>query len=133
MAAPSIGGSRQSGSGSAFATGLRKDGKHDNKQLYMHIIVYTGCPKNVTFRMLLEPQCTLSITSSQHISQPGLGEPVSGNHFCWSFPTKTKQDQALPSLCPWEKLAPQHSILVRTFELLKVTFFLGHPVKGSKI
>ena len=31
-----------------------------------HCIVYRGCPKKRTFRMLLEPQCTGSITTSRH-------------------------------------------------------------------
>ena len=34
--------------------------------LYVHIIVYTGVPKKRAFRMLLEPRCTGSITSSRH-------------------------------------------------------------------
>ena len=34
--------------------------------LYVHIIVCTGVPKKRTFRMLLEPRCTGSITSSRH-------------------------------------------------------------------
>ena len=41
-----------------------------------------GCPKKVTFRILLEPQCNCSITRSRHPSQPYLDEPASGSFFC---------------------------------------------------
>ena len=40
-----------------------------------------GVPKKVTFKMLLEPGCTRSITSSGHPFQPDLDEPMSGNDF----------------------------------------------------
>ena len=45
----------------------------------------TGCPKKLTFRMLLEPRCTRSITSSQHLVQPDFDEPVSGICFSGRF------------------------------------------------
>ena len=50
----------------------------------------TGCPPSKsTFRMLLEPQCTGSITFCRH--------PCVWRLIFWSFLTKTKQDQAPPS------------------------------------
>ena len=54
-----------------------------------------GVPKKVTFKMLLEPGCTRSITSSGHPFQPDLDEPMSGNYF---FLLKLiKQNRALLS------------------------------------
>ena len=58
-------------------------------------LTYMGCPNIVTF-MLLEPQCTSSITSSQHPSQSYLEELVSGplrllwllkHQQCWKWET----------------------------------------------
>ena len=45
----------------------------------------TGCPQKLTFRMLLEPRCTRSITSSRHLVQPDFDEPVSGICFSGRF------------------------------------------------
>ena len=45
----------------------------------------SGCPKKLTFRMLLEERCTRSITSSQHLVQPDFDEPVSGIFFSGRF------------------------------------------------
>ena len=55
--------------------------------------------KKVTFRMLLEPRYTRSITSSLRPSHPDLDELVSANYFFWSL--LTKQDQALQSHVHW--------------------------------
>ena len=46
----------------------------------------TGCPKKKgTFRMLLEPRCTCSITSSWHPSHPDSDELLSANDFFGRF------------------------------------------------
>ena len=41
----------------------------------------TGYPKKVTYRILLEPQCNHSITSTYRLFQPDLEELVLGNYF----------------------------------------------------
>ena len=90
----------------------------------------TGCPKKVTFRMLLEPQFIRSITSSRHPSQSDLDQPLSENDFFWWFLTKTKTDQALSSHIHG-KIWPCSTQFWLGFlgfsSILKVTF-LGHPV-----
>ena len=47
--------------------------------------VTTGCPEKSYIQKLLDPECTRSITSSRHPSQPDLDEPVSGNYFFGRF------------------------------------------------
>ena len=74
----------------------------------------TGCPKKVTFRMLLEPRCTRSITSCPHTS---LRRACVRKLSFWSFLTKTKHDQGLPSKedgkfgpAFWKSLFSGHSV-----------------------
>ena len=61
-----------------------------------------GVPKKRTFRMLLEPHCTDSITSSRHLLCLEIN---------FSFLTKAKHDQAFPSHVHGKNLARQDSIL----------------------
>ena len=59
----------------------------------------TGCPQKKLpwecFWSHGEP--AQSPASGRHPAQPDLDEPVSGNYYFWSFLTKIKQDQVLPS------------------------------------
>ena len=61
--------------------------------------VTTGCPKKSYIQKLLDPECTRSITSSRHPSQPDLDEPVSGNYFFGRFLlrlSRIKRFQVMP-------------------------------------
>ena len=61
--------------------------------------VTAGCSKKSFFQKLLEPECTLSITSSWHPSQPDLDKPVSGKYFFGHFLlrlSRIKRFQVMP-------------------------------------
>ena len=57
----------------------------DGPGVYLRGDSVQGIPKKLTFRMLLEPRCTRSITSSRHLVQPDFDEPVSGICFSGRF------------------------------------------------
>ena len=78
--------------------------------------------KSVTFRMLLEPRCTNSITSSRLI-QTWMSLCLE-NIFC-----RFLLRQSRTKSCPWEHLAPLHSVLVKNFGLQQhyESHFFGTP------
>ena len=78
-------------------------------------LISTGCPKKRTFRILLEPQCSGSITSSRHPLCLEFG----------SFLTKTKPGQAFPSHIHG-KISP--IALNFGYDFVLLVHFLGHPV-----
>ena len=76
-----------------------------------------GVPKKVTYRIMLESWCTtVSNTSSQHPLWSGIC--LFGRFYL------NLAGSSAPKSHWWENLAPQHSILVKTF----LVTFLGHPV-----
>ena len=74
----------------------------------------TGCPPS-DFQNASGPAVNPLNHQWPAPSQLDLDEPVSGSYYFWSFLTKTKQDQALPSHVHGEIFSPQHSILVSIF------------------
>ena len=86
---------------------------HSNTLQHQHI----GCPKKCTIRMLLDPPCTGSVTSSRL--------PCVQKSIFWPVLTKTKQDWALPSHVHG-KIWPHSAQFWLWFFLL--VLFLGHPV-----
>ena len=85
----------------------------DGSDRYVELLnPFKASQKKVTFRMLLEPWCSRSITTSQ----PDLDKPVSGDLFT-HFSYHNLTESSTPELCPWGNLAPLLSILVRIIGL----------------
>ena len=86
----------------------------------------TGCPPKSDFQNASGPAVNPFNHQWPGPSQLDLDEPVSGNYYFWSFLTKTKQDQALPSHIHG-KLWPRSTHFFGPQQHSEVTF-LGHPV-----
>ena len=82
----------------------------------------TGCPKKLTYRMLLEPLCTQTVQSQVAGTTTG-GPPVTGKTFFGRFLLRLLAGSNAPKSYSWANLAPQHSTLVRIFFL----DFFGTP------
>ena len=72
----------------------------------------TGCPKKLTYRMLLETLCTQTV-QSQVAGTTARGSPVTGKTFFGRFLLRLLAGSSAPKSHSWANLAPQHSILVR--------------------
>ena len=90
-----------------------------------------GVPKKVTYRMLLEPQFTRSITISRHLHQLNLAEPVSGIFFGRFLLTLSRMKP--PKTWPRENMAMQHSMLDFRASAHSESHFFGTPCMFRRV